>query len=157
MAGLIKGPAIFLAQFAGDDAPFNSLPAIAKWAADLGYKGIQIPTFDSRLFDLDKAAESETYCDDVKGICADAGVEITELSTHLQGQLVAVHPAYDLAFDGFAPSQVHGNPKARQAWAVDQMKKAAIASKRLGLTASVSFTGSLAFPYLYPGRNGLRG
>jgi hypothetical protein len=23
------------------------------------------------------------------------GLEITELSTHLQGQLVAVHPAYD--------------------------------------------------------------
>jgi len=150
MAGLIKGPAVFLAQFGGDEAPFNSLPAIAKWAAGLGYKGIQIPTFDGRLFDLNKAAESRTYCDEVKGICADAGVEITELSTHLQGQLVAVHPAYDLAFDGFAPPEVHGNPKARQEWAVDQMKKAAVASRNLGLTASVSFTGSLAFPYLYP-------
>ncbi|TNF18830.1 MAG: sugar phosphate isomerase/epimerase [Rhodobacteraceae bacterium] len=150
MPGLIKGPAIFLAQFAGDDAPFNSLTSMAEWAAGLGYKGVQIPSFDARLFDLDKAAESDTYCDEVKGICADAGVEITELSTHLQGQLVAVHPAYDAAFDAFAPEAVHGNPAARQAWAVDQVKKAAVAARRLGLDTTVSFTGALAFPYLYP-------
>ncbi len=150
MAKTMKGPGIFLAQFAGDEAPFNTLPSIAKWAAELGYKGIQIPSWDGRLFDLAKAAESETYCDEVKGICADAGVEITELSTHLQGQLVAVHPAYDSQFDGFAPSRVHGNPAARQAWAVDQMKAAAKASRNLGLDVSVSFTGALAFPYLYP-------
>ncbi|WP_136439443.1 sugar phosphate isomerase/epimerase family protein [Pacificoceanicola onchidii] len=150
MAGSIKGPALFLAQFAGDEAPFNTLENITKWAAGLGYKGVQIPTFDSRLFDLDKAAESAAYCDEVKGICADAGVEITELSTHLQGQLVAVNPAYDHAFDAFAPASVHGNPAARQAWAVDQMKKAAVAARRLGLDTTVSFTGSLAFPYLYP-------
>lgn len=150
MPGMIKGPALFLAQFAGDDAPFNSLENITKWAAGLGYKGVQIPTFDARLFDLDKAADSDTYCDEIKGICADAGVQITELSTHLQGQLVAVNPAYDAAFDAFAPAAVHGNPKARQAWAVDQVKKAAVASRRLGLDTTVSFTGSLAFPFLYP-------
>src|SRR4029453_18458037 len=111
MPSTMKGPAIFLAQFAGDVAPFNSLPSIAKWAAGLGYKGIQIPSWDARLFDLEKAAKSKTYCDEVKGICKDAGVEITELSTHLQGQLVAVHPAYDTAFDAFAPAQYHNNPK----------------------------------------------
>ena len=150
MAKTMKGPAIFLAQFAGAEAPFNSLENITKWAAGLGYKGVQIPTFVGSLFDLDKAASSQTYCDEVKGICADAGVEITELSTHLQGQLVAVHPAYDVSFDAFAPPSVHGNPTARTEWATDQMKKAARASRNLGLTASVSFTGSLAFPYLYP-------
>ena len=106
MPSTMKGPAIFLAQFAGDAAPFNSLPSIAKWAAGLGYKGIQIPSWDARLFDLEKAAKSKAYCDEVKGICKDAGVEITELSTHLQGQLVAVHPAYDTAFDAFAPAKV---------------------------------------------------
>ncbi len=150
MATNIKGPAIFLAQFAGDEAPYNSLPAITEYMAGLGYKGVQIPTWDGRLFDLDKAADSQTYCDEVKGICADHGLTITELSTHLQGQLVAVNPAYDEQFDAFAPASVHGNPKARQAWAVDQMLKTAKASKHLGLSGSVSFTGSLAFPYLYP-------
>jgi sugar phosphate isomerase/epimerase len=146
----IQGPAIFLAQFAGDRAPFNSLASIARWAADLGYRGVQIPSWDGRLFDLAKAAESDAYCDEVKGTLADAGVALTELSTHLQGQLVAVHPAYDLGFDAFAAPQVRGNPKARQEWAVDQMYKAAKASRRLGLGAHVSFSGALAWPYLYP-------
>lgn len=150
MAALIKGPAIFLAQFAGDSAPFNSLPAIAQWAGDLGYKGIQVPSWDNRLFDLETAAVSDVYCDEVKGICAEAGVVITELSTHLQGQLVAVNPAYDVPFDAFAPEAVRNHPKARQAWAVEQIKLAGDASRRLGLNVTVSFPGSLAFPYLYP-------
>ncbi len=150
MAATMKGPAIFLAQFAGDAAPFNSLAAITRWAGSLGYKGVQIPSWDARLFDLAKAASSRDYCDEVRGICAENGVEVTELSTHLQGQLVAVNPAYDAQFDGFAPPHVHGNPAARQEWAVDQMRMAARASAHLGLKACVSFTGSLAFPYLYP-------
>lgn len=148
--GMIKGPAVFLAQFAGDEAPFDGLGPIAKWAASLGFKGIQIPSWDGRLFDLAKAAESDAYCDEIKGICRDAGVEITDLSTHLQGQLVAVHPAYDEGFDAFAPPEVHNNPETRQSWAVDQMMKAAAASKRLGLDSHVSFSGALAWPYLYP-------
>ena len=150
MAKTMRGAGIFLAQFAGDDAPFNSMQSITRWAAELGYQGVQIPTWDGRLFDLEKASSSKAYCDEVKGICADAGVEVTELSTHLQGQLVAVHPAYDTAFDAFAPESVHGNPKARQEWAVDQVTKAAKASRNMGLDVSVGFTGALAFPYLYP-------
>jgi len=146
----IKGPAIFLAQFAGDAAPFDDLSAIARWAAGLGYRGLQIPSWDKRLFDLDRAAESDGYCDEIRATLADAGVALTELSTHLQGQLVAVHPAYDIAFDAFAPETLRGNPPARQAWAVDQLLKAARASRRLGLTAHATFSGALAWPYVYP-------
>ncbi len=146
----IKGPAIFLAQFAGDEEPFNSLDSIAKWASGLGYKGVQIPSWDGRLFDLAKASDSKDYCDEVKGTLKNYNLELTELSTHLQGQLVAVHPAYDVAFDGFAAENVRGNPKARQEWAVDQMMKAAAASNNLGLTAHATFSGALAWPYLYP-------
>ncbi|MBR1165900.1 sugar phosphate isomerase/epimerase family protein [Bradyrhizobium liaoningense] len=147
---MIKGPAIFLAQFAADAAPFNSLDAMCGWAASLGYKGIQIPGWDGRLFDLNKASESQTYADEVKGIAARHGLAITELSTHLQGQLVAVHPAYDAAFDGFAAPEVRGNPKARTEWAVDQVKRAILASRRLGLSAQATFSGALAWPYVYP-------
>ena len=114
----------------GDQAPFNSLSSICKWAAGLGYIGVQIPSWDSRCIDLQKAADSKTYADEIKGIVAEAGLQITELSTHLQGQLVAVHPAYDSLFDGFAPAAVHNNPKARQEWAVQQLKYAAKASRR---------------------------
>ncbi|MFB6419236.1 MULTISPECIES: sugar phosphate isomerase/epimerase family protein [Bradyrhizobium] len=147
---MIKGPAIFLAQFAGDAAPFNSLDAMCGWAASLGYKGIQIPSWDGRLFDLNKASESQTYADEVKGVAARHGLAITELSTHLQGQLVAVHPAYDAAFDGFAAPEVRGNAKARTEWAVDQVKRAILASRRLGLSAQATFSGALAWPYVYP-------
>jgi sugar phosphate isomerase/epimerase len=146
----IKGPGIFLAQFAGDAAPFDSLAAIAAWAAGLGYQGVQIPSWDKRLFDLDRAADSQAYCDEVLGTLADAGLTLTELSTHLQGQLVAVHPAYDIAFDGFAPPPLHGSPAARQEWAVGQLVKAARASRRLGLSAHATFSGALAWPYVYP-------
>jgi sugar phosphate isomerase/epimerase len=146
----LKGPAIFLAQFAGDKPPFDTLPAIAEWAASLGYKGIQIPTWVSAFIDLDKAAESQTYCDELKGIVAEHGLEITELSTHLQGQLVATHPAFDGQYDGFAPASVHNNPAARQEWAVTQVKNAAKASGRLGLKAHATFSGALAWPFVYP-------
>ncbi|MEL6650555.1 MAG: sugar phosphate isomerase/epimerase [Bacteroidota bacterium] len=146
----IKGPAIFLAQFMGDEAPFNSFASICKWAADLGYIGVQIPTWDDRCIDLEKAATSMTYVDEMKGIAADAGVAITELSTHLQGQLVAVHPAYDTMFDGFAPEKVRGNPAVRTEWAKQQLRWAAQASKNFGLTAHVTFSGALLWPYMYP-------
>jgi sugar phosphate isomerase/epimerase len=146
----IKGPAIFLAQFAGDTSPFNNLNEISRWARSLGYKGVQIPTWDARLFDLEKAAESRGYCDEIKGILKANGVEVTELSTHLQGQLVAVHPAYDEAFDGFAPPSLRGNPSARQKWAVEQLRSAARASRNFGLKAHVTFSGAFAWPYIYP-------
>lgn len=146
----IKGPALFLAQFAGDKAPFNDWHAITRWAADCGYLGVQVPSWDRRLFDLDRAAESQDYCDEFKGIAAANGVTVTELSTHLQGQLVAVHPTYDAAFDGFAAPHVHGNPQARQAWAVEQVKQALRASRNMGLGAQASFSGALAWPFLYP-------
>jgi len=146
----MKGPAIFLAQFMGDTAPFNSFENITKWASDLGYVGVQIPVWDSRVVDLKKLSESATYCDEIKGKAKNAGMEITELSSHLLGQLVAVHPAYNELFDGFAPKEVHNNPKARTDWAINQLLLAAKASKNLGLNAHGTFSGSLAWPYIYP-------
>ncbi len=146
----IRGPGIFLAQFAGNDAPFNDLNTICKWAAEQGFKGIQMPSWDGRLFDLQKASDSMTYCQEVQGTLAQHGLVLTELSTHLQGQLVAVHPAYDAMFDGFAPEQVHGNPDARTSWAIEQMHMAAKASKNLGLTSHASFSGALLWQTMYP-------
>lgn len=146
----IKGPAIFLAQFMGDEAPFNSLESICKWAASLGYIGVQIPTWDSRLIDLEKAATSKTYCDEWKGKIKSYGVEVTELSTHLQGQLVAVNPAYNLLFDGFAPEEVQGKPKARAKWATQQVIWALQASRNLGIDVHVTFSGALIWHTVYP-------
>ena len=146
----IQGPAIFLAQFLGDEAPFNSLDGICKYMADLGYKGVQIPSWDDRLIDLKTAAESKTYCDELKGKVGEYGLTITELASHLQGQLVAVHPAYAKMYEGFAPKEVAGKPKATQEWATDQLKLNAKASRNLGINAHPSFSGALLWPYVYP-------
>ncbi|MBK8923512.1 MAG: sugar phosphate isomerase/epimerase [Saprospirales bacterium] len=146
----IKGPAIFLAQFMGDTPPFDTLESICRWAAALGYTGVQIPTWDARLIDLEKAAESKVYCDDLRARVEACGVQISELSTHLQGQLVAVHPAYDLLFDAFAPAALRGNPQGRTEWAVRTLKNAAKASANLGLRAHVTFSGALIWHTVYP-------
>lgn len=146
----LKGPGIFLAQFIGDEAPFNSLKSICQWAKDKGFVGVQIPTLDARFIDLRQAAESKTYADELKGTVNGYGLEITELSTHLQGQLIAVNPVYDALFDSFAPEQYRKNPKARQEWAVQQLKYAAKASQNLGLNAHATFSGALLWPMVYP-------
>lgn len=146
----IKGPGIFLAQFADDKPPFSNIDTICQWAAALGYKGIQIPTWDSRLIDLEKLASSKTYAQEYQGKIASWGLEITELSTHLQGQLVAVHPAYNDMFDGFAPAHLRGKPAARQDWAVEQLKMAAKASRNLGIDVHATFPGALMWHTVYP-------
>jgi sugar phosphate isomerase/epimerase len=146
----IKGPGIFLAQFVGDKKPFNNLKNICEWASGLGYKAVQIPTWEEGLIDLKKASESKVYCDEIKGIVNETGMEISELSTHLQGQLVASHYAYDKMFDVFAPKTLQGNVKGRTEWAIDQLKHASNASKHLGLTEMATFSGSLLFHTMYP-------
>ena len=146
----MKGPALFLAQFVGEQDPFNYLASMCRWAAELGYKGVQIPTWESSLIDLQQAAQSKTYCEDIAGVVAELGLEISELSTHLQGQLVAVHPAYDLQFDGFADESVRSNPAARTEWAIQQLKYAAKASENLGLSAHATFSGALLWHTFYP-------
>lgn len=145
----IRGPGLFLAQYMGDAAPYNTLDSIAAWAASLGYVGVQIPSWDARCLDLRKAAESRSYCEDFAAKLHKHGLVATELSTHLQGQLVAVHPAYDIALDGFAAPEVRGNPKARTAWAIEQVKLCLRASQHLGCTAMPTFSGALAWPYFY--------
>ena len=145
----LKGPGIFLAQFMGDAAPFNNLQSICLWAESLGFKGVQIPTWDARCIDLQKAAESKTYCDDLRGTAAAAGVQISELSTHLQGQLVAVHPAYASMFQVFAPADVN-TPQAMCDYGSEQVRLCLKASANLGLSAMPTFSGALMWHTVYP-------
>ncbi|ATU73231.1 sugar phosphate isomerase/epimerase family protein [Komagataeibacter rhaeticus] len=146
----MKGPGIFVAQFIGPDAPFNTLPGLARWAGGLGYRALQLPTHLDHVFNLEQAAASQDYCDEIRGTLSEYGLVISELSTHVQGQCVAVHPAYDILFDRFAPLSVRGNAAARTQWACSRLGLAARASARLGLQAHVTFSGALAWPYLYP-------
>ncbi|MEP3435953.1 MAG: sugar phosphate isomerase/epimerase family protein [Hoeflea sp.] len=146
----IKGPAIFLAQFLSEEPPFNSLESITHWASGIGYTGVQIPVWDDRLIDVALAAESKTYCDELKGLCIQNGVEITELASHLVGQLVATHPAHDSLLNAFAPQQTHSDEAKRREWAIARLGHIAAASKNMGLDRSVTFSGSFLWPFLYP-------
>lgn len=146
----IRGPGLFLAQFIAPEPPFDSLDGLAGWAAALGFEALQIPTFAPAVFDVVRAAESADYAREVAGRLADRGLVISELSMHRHGHLVAVHPAYDAVVDVFAPVELRGRPKARQAWAVAMVEAAIRASARLGLERLVGFCGSLLWPYAYP-------
>ena len=144
----IKGPGIFLAQFLRDCEPYNTLENIGKWVSNLGYKGVQIPTWDSRVIDLDKAAKSKDYCDELKGTLKQIGLEITELPTHLQGQVLAIHPAYEIAFQPFYPQGL--KDKDRAEWASGELKKAIMASVNLGLNNVPVLSGGFAWHMVYP-------
>lgn len=146
----LKGPGVFLAQFAADEAPFNTLDGLAGWAAAKGFKGVQLPTWDRRVIDIERAAASQDYVDEIVGTVAAHGLVVTELASHLQGQLVALHPSFDLPADSFAPPELRGNPAARQQWAVEQLRACAVASRRFGIDRHVTFSGTLLWPYLYP-------
>lgn len=144
----IKGPAIFLAQFLRDEEPYNNLDNIGKWVAGLGYTGVQIPTWDKRVFDLDTAAESRTYCDEYRGKLEAMGLEPTECAGYLAGQVLAVHPAYELMFEAFHPAGLRG--EARTDWASGELEKCIRASVNMGTTVIPVLSGGLAWHMVYP-------
>lgn len=144
----IKGPGIFLAQFVRDESPYNTLPDLARWVADKGYRGVQIPSWDARLFDLETAASSKSYCDDLKGTLADIGLEVIELGSYLQGQVLAFHPAYAAGFEAFHPKGLKGREVTD--WATRQLKLSVDASVNLGTTNISAMSGGFAWHMIYP-------
>lgn len=144
----IQGPAIFLAQFLRDTPPYDNLDNICRWVAGLGYKGVQIPAWDPRTIDLDKAASSQVYCDEYKGHLAELGLVPTELAGYLQGQVLAVHPAYETGFAAFHPPGLNGS--ARTEWAAGELKKCIVASERMGLRNIPVLSGGFAWHLMYP-------
>ena len=144
----MKGPAIFLAQFMRDEEPYNNINNIGRWAADLGYKGVQIPGWDPRAIDLGKAAESKTYCDDYRGLLQEMGLEPTEVTGYLAGQVLAVHPAYEIMFEAFHPPGLKGNERTE--WAAGELKKCIYASVNMGTSVIPVLSGGFAWHTIYP-------
>ena len=144
----IQGPGLFLAQFLQDTAPFHTLETISSWAQSLGFKGVQIPTWDRRVFDLDTAADSKSYCEALQGKLREAGLEVVELASYLQGQVMAMHPAYELLFQPFYPKGL--NDPERVDWATGELRKTILASHHFGTKNISVLSGGLAWPYLYP-------
>ncbi|MBP7481449.1 MAG: sugar phosphate isomerase/epimerase [Lacunisphaera sp.] len=144
----IQGPAIFLAQFLREHAPFSSLDTLCRWAASLGYKGVQVPAWEARLIDLQQAAESQAYCDDWRAKLIGYGVQVTELNTALAGQVMGIHPAYETAFQAFYPKGL--DDRGRVVWATEQIMLTLRAAARLGTTCVPVLSGGLAWHLVYP-------
>lgn len=144
----MKGPAIFLAQFLDEQPPFNDIISISKWAKSLGYKGVQIPTWDARAIDLDKAATSKEYCDEYKNNLNELGIEVVELASYLQGQTMGMPPVYENLFQAFYPKNL--NDKERVKWATEELKKTVLASQNMGTKHISVLSGGLAWQFFYP-------
>lgn len=125
------------------DMPLRDL---AKTIGGFGYDGIELGVVPNH-FDVEKAAKSKGYCDDVRGILAEQGLDCWAVSAHLQGQLVC--DVYDARHAAFAPKALRKDPKAMRAWAVKMMKLSAKAARNLGVGVVNGFTGSPIWPYLY--------
>ena len=144
----MKGPAIFLAQFIRDEEPYDSIDNIGRWVADLGYTGVQIPGWDPRAIDIDRAAESKTYCDEYRGKLKEMGLELTEVTGYLAGQVLAMHPAYEILFEGFHPPGLKGD--TRTAWAAGELVKCIRASVNMGTDVIPVLSGGFAWQMVYP-------
>jgi sugar phosphate isomerase/epimerase len=146
----LNGPGVFLAQFIAPEPPYDRLGTLAAWAAENGFRAVQLPTFNAAIFDVEKASQSDTYCDEVKGLLAGHGLVISELSTHRPGHVLGTHNVYGEIVDALLPPEARGSPATRMSWATDQLLKAARATRRLGLTGHVTMSGGLLWPFLYP-------
>lgn len=144
----MKGPAVFLAQFLRDEAPYDCLENIGPWVAGLGYKGVQVPGWDGRVIDIDQAADSKTYCEEYQGTLAAMGLEVTEIAGYLAGQVLAVHPAYETMFDGFHPPGLRG--QERTDWATAELQKCIRASANFGIRNIPVLSGGFAWHMTYP-------
>ncbi|MGE3407994.1 MAG: sugar phosphate isomerase/epimerase family protein [Pirellulales bacterium] len=144
----IQGPAVFMAQFLRDEEPFCSAESIGGWFANLGYTGVQVPAWDKRVFDLDQAANSVDYCDDYRGRMGELGLQVTELAAHLQGQVLAMHPAYAEGFAGFHPPGL--SDAQRTEWAAGELEKCILASFNMGLRHIPVLSGGFAWHLAYP-------
>jgi len=149
MTKQIKGPGIFLAQFIRPEAPYNSLDGLCRWVSSLGYRGVQIPAWESPdLINLDLASESESYCDDFLGKLKNHQLELTELNAALAGQVMAIHSAYEVSFQPFYPEGLNDNQRVE--WATRELMKTVTASAKLGLSSLPVLSGGLAWHFAYP-------
>ena len=145
-AATMKGPGVFLSQFIGDGAPFNTLAGLAGWASGIGFRGVMVPTHDARILDVDAVADSPALADELRGLLAHHGLVLSELAAHRFGWLLAHHPAYAVAAQRMAPQGCSD----RATWACARLRQVARACRALGVSCCAVFSGALLWPYIHP-------
>lgn len=148
-SGGLKGPAIFLAQ--GWKKPgWTTLEECARTAASLGYKGLQGFLWGGGPIDVELAAQSTTYCEDIQATATGAGCSIVELADHCDSQLVSCSPTYARLHAWPAPEAIRRDRKAVKEWAQERAKNVVRATRNFGFDRVAMFSGTYLFPFLYP-------
>src|ERR1700722_18435108 len=149
MPKTIQGPGLFISQFIGPEPPFNTLGGISHWAAELGFKALQIPVSAVGLSDLAELSERDAIAA-IETILGANGLTVSEVSAHRAGQLLAVHPAYDDVMDALASPDVRGNSRARRKQAKHDLRRAISNAAALGARRVAVLSGGFAWPFFYP-------
>lgn len=125
-----------------------SLEALCKLASEIGYQGLELATHAH--FQVDKALSEEGYTERVKETLDKYNLRCYAISAHLTGQCVGDN--WDPRLDSFAPAALSGQPEKIRSWAVEEMKRTAIAASKMGVKVVTCFTGSplWAWWYSYP-------
>ena len=144
----IKGPAVFLAQFFRNEPPFDTMDTLSDWMLEKGFIGLQIPTWEKGLIDIDLAHESDTYCDEYSGKLRDKGLEIVDLGSYLQGQCMAYNGAYESGFASFHPSGLKG--KEVHLWAANEITKSIEVAEKLKVKNVSVMSGGFLWHMIYP-------
>ena len=133
---------LFTGQWA--DLPLETL---AQKASQWGYDGLELACWGDHL-DVEKAATDQAYCEQKLEMLAKYNLKVWAISNHLAGQLVC-DPNNDSRSDAFAPVECRGNAEKKRQWAVETMKKTAVAAKNLGVSVVNGFTGSSIWHMFY--------
>lgn len=115
-------------------------------AKNMGYDGLELACWGKHL-DLKRACEDDDYVKQLKELFTKYDLKVQALATHIIGQCVG--DFNDFRLNNFAPADLSDKPEAIREWAIETMKYAAIAAKKLGCYVVTGFTGSPIWKYLY--------
>jgi len=121
------------------------LEELAALAQRLGYDGLELATHAH--FDVGKALEQEDYIPFVKDTLKKHNLNCWAISAHLTGQCVGDN--WDPRLDNFAPAPQSGQPEKIREWAIEEMKRTALAAKKLGVNTVTCFMGSPLWAWWY--------
>ena len=121
---------------------------LAEKASSWGFDGLELACWGDH-FDVKKALEDDSYCDERRELLARHDLEVYAISNHLVGQAVCDEP--DERHQEIVPERVwgDGDPEGVRQRAADEIKNTARAASRLGVDVVNGFTGSSIWHLLY--------
>lgn len=135
------------------------LETLAQKAAGFGYDGLELATWGDH-FDIQAASgpDAAAYCKSRHEILSKNGLKVWAIAAHLVGQ--GVLDRIDERHKAILPPHVYGDgdPDGVNKRCAEELKRAAVAAKNLGVKIVTGFTGSpiwhlvYSFPPVTPGQ-----